>query len=170
MSRPSPVHGTPIHSLSEVASMALRADAAAGAALSPNLGGGMGGITGSGNPTFDLPFQTNLQCFEIRSCWRQNESNIWGGNATGCYWVCDAIPVSHWKNWTDGDPIPPPDSFWQADTLQSGDMTTRIWWVPQGTSCASSSSSSGSDSDSGDNGEPPCDIGKWVWCVYDYAS
>ena len=195
MSRPSPVHGTPIHGLDDIASMAMRADAAAGKALSPNLGGGFGGNHGSdGNPTIDLPFLYNRQTFKICSCWRREEKNVYGGDMLGCYWVCDAVPVNHYRNWkwSGTGAIPPPETFWTPEQLAKNDLKTRIWWPISEKPCCdtneSSSASSISNSAAFDDSSQPssekcgCDDtheweaanypkfseGQWVECFYDY--
>ena len=185
MSKAGPVHGTPIHGIGDIAGMAQRADAAAGAALSPDLGGGMSGRTGSGNPTMDLPFLHNRQTFKICSCWKREESNVYGGKMLGCYWVCEAIPVGHWRDWHGAEN--PPDTFWEADVLEHGDLKTRIWWVVKDPPCCNDNSSSDpnvstsafdgqQDSSCGCNDTheweaasyPKFGQGQWVECFYDY--
>ena len=169
MSRPQPVHGTPIHSIGDVASMAMRADAAAAAAQSPGMSGGLTGISeGSGNPTLDLPFLHNRQTFQICSCWRRKETNVFGGKMTGCYWVCDAIPVNHVRqwNWSGSGNVPPPDTFWQADKLGKNDLKTRIWCVTGPPPCCNPDDSGDGICDSSEQNSSGCDQTDWEAAVY----
>lgn len=186
----SPVHGTPINGIGDVARMALHANAAAQRALSPTNNGtqSMSGSTGSASNT---PYLANLMCFRVCSCWRRKEKNVLNGDVIGCYWVADSIPVIYWRKWKgkDGnDKLLPPDSFWQEYVLQEHDLPTEIWWVQPGSSCCCDDNDPGSSTNPAvcpSNSEnPPCDetddwqaaippkygVGDYVWCTYEYSS
>src|SRR5208283_5240988 len=182
-----PVHGTPIHDISDISQMALSAMAIAQTGITPETTGGMHIHKSSNSLTFSPPYQANIQCFRICGCWKRHAKNVWGGDIKGCYWVCKAIPVGYWKQWKgyagDGS-VNIPDSFWQQHTLPAGYVPNKIFWVAPSSECCCTMPSSEAFTECPSADNAPCQetddwqamvppkygIGNLVWCIYEYSS
>ena len=189
MFNPGPIHGQPIHGVGDLADMALSANQMAQQALGANIQG-MHSQGGGNSLAMVPPFKHNFKCFRICSCWKRQHNNALGGQANGCYWMCEAIEVIHWWDWISAGESP--NSHWeQLPQNHPQDYRTPIWWVTQNSRCCCPPPSEAAPlgevcypgaiappSNCGDVPEsnwqgdvpPRFGIGDYVWCIYEYSS
>lgn len=101
MPNQSPIFGTPIRGLGEIAHLAVQAANLSHAALSPDTGSSTHSISGSHSVSLSSDFPTAIACFRICGCWKRKKSKDATGATQGLHWICKATPVEYFVDFAN---------------------------------------------------------------------